>query len=242
MPQLTWTVLSSSGPSAVLSKFPGDDRVFNFDFSKFSEIASGATGVSAAISVVPQLNNLTLGSPTIDSSGIIVSVRISAGAAAVTYLLECALTLSDGSVVVGLGLLAVIDPDVFAVPPPTNAGVGQLPPGAVLNPLVADVDAANHRIINLPDPITPQEAATSAFVLASIASGAATNPLTAILDCAGFAVNNMLSFSVNGVIQRYGTGAPVDGSDPDGSFYNRSDAGALTTIYQARGGVWVGIV
>jgi hypothetical protein len=37
-----------------------------------------------------------------------------------------------------------------------------------------------------------------------------------------------------------GTGAPSAGND--GDFYFRSDGGAMTTIYQKRAGVWVGIV
>ncbi len=38
------------------------------------------------------------------------------------------------------------------------------------------------------------------------------------------------------------TGAPTDASHADGSIYLRADGGALSTIYQARAGVWVGIV
>jgi hypothetical protein len=242
MAQPTWNVRASSGPSGVLAKFPDDDRIFNFNFSGIDEIQNGAVGVSAVISPTPQLNNLTLGSPSIDSSGAIVSVRISAGGASITYLLECNLTLDSGSVIVGLGLLTVIDPNVFAVPPPLNAGIGVFPPGAVLNPMVADVDAASHRITGAPTPISGDELANMAYVLAAIAAGAVTNPLGAQLDCAGFPIVNMLAFSVNGVIQRYGSGPPSDGSEPDGSFYFRSDGGTLTTMYQARSGVWVGIV
>lgn len=46
----------------------------------------------------------------------------------------------------------------------------------------------------------------------------------------------------------WGTGAPgaaypvTSGMPPDGSFFFRSDGGALTTIYQARAGAWAGIV
>lgn len=42
---------------------------------------------------------------------------------------------------------------------------------------------------------------------------------------------------------KFGAGAPVNGSMPDGSFYMRTDSpGALTYIYVAAAGVWSGIV
>lgn len=38
------------------------------------------------------------------------------------------------------------------------------------------------------------------------------------------------------------SGAPVNGSNPDGSLYIRQDGGALTTLYYASGGTWTGIL
>lgn len=39
-----------------------------------------------------------------------------------------------------------------------------------------------------------------------------------------------------------GTGVPNNTNGTNGSFYFRSDGGALTTIYHKRSGTWVGIV
>lgn len=39
-----------------------------------------------------------------------------------------------------------------------------------------------------------------------------------------------------------GTGAPSNSNGSNGDFYFRRDGGTLTTIYQKRSGVWVGIV
>jgi hypothetical protein len=215
MGQPTWTVFSPLAGPSILAKFPDENRVFNFDFSRVSELVAGATGVSVVISPTPELNNLTLGSPTIDASGTLVSIPIAAGGANITYLLECVLTLSSGSVVTGLGLLLIVNPDVYAVPPPQNANIGVVPdPTFVMNPLGVDLDAANHRISNLPDPIANGDAASQGWVLAS----------------------------VSGVTIRGGSGAPVNGSDPDGSFYFQGLGGTLSTIYVAHMGAWVGIV
>ncbi len=38
------------------------------------------------------------------------------------------------------------------------------------------------------------------------------------------------------------TGAPNNANGADGDIYIRSDGGALTTIYQRRGGTWTGVV
>jgi len=51
-----------------------------------------------------------------------------------------------------------------------------------------------------------------------------------------------------GMCLYFGTGAPsavypkTSGMPQNGSFYFQADGGALTTIYQARAGAWVGIV
>lgn len=39
-----------------------------------------------------------------------------------------------------------------------------------------------------------------------------------------------------------GAGAPSDLNGSNGDFYLRSDGDALSTIYQKRSGVWVGII
>jgi hypothetical protein len=49
------------------------------------------------------------------------------------------------------------------------------------------------------------------------------------------------AYSVGGHLN-FGTGAPAAGLASDGDFYFRSDGAALTTIYQKRAGVWVGVV
>lgn len=193
--QPTW---SSPYAPTILLKFPDDDRIYNFDFSRSPEIAAGLTPVSAALIVAPFPSSLGAVIETIDPSGI-VAVRVAAGAAAVTYSLECNLALSDGSVLSMFGLLAVVDPNTFFVTPPP-AVVPGLVSGGVFNPMVADLDAGNHQITGL----------------------------TAIVIGNTFLV--------------MGNAPPADGSYPDGSFYFNSSGGALTTIYWATGGVWVGLV
>ena len=57
--------------------------------------------------------------------------------------------------------------------------------------------------------------------------------------------NQVVSVSrlqVGGTGIHTGTGAPVDANGADGDFYFRSDGGAMTTVYQRRAGVWVGII
>ncbi len=196
MSQPTWR--SVNAPT-VLLKFPEDDRIYQFDFSGFPELGAGLTPVSAELIVAPFPDSLSVVVETLDPSGI-VQIRVAAGAAAVTYSIECDLVLSDGSVLVMFGLLAVVDPNTFSIAPPP-AVVPGLAAGGVHSPMSADLDAANHTIANL------------------------------------------RSWSSAGLFFQGGAGVPVDGSQPDGSFFFRSDpSGPLTSIYQAQGGVWVGIV
>ena len=48
--------------------------------------------------------------------------------------------------------------------------------------------------------------------------------------------------ALSGIRAFFAEGAPDDDDGSNGDFYFRSDGGTLTTIYQKRLGVWVGIV
>lgn len=160
--QPTWP--SSSASPNLLQKYPDDDRVFVFDFTSAAEFEDALTAVSAVASVLNPSGGgilvLTVG--TIDPSGV-VPVRITNGSGGTTYLIQCELTLSDGSVLVGLGQLLVINPsiyDVAPVPPPFPSPT--VPPAGITNPLSSDLIAATFRVRALSDGVSPQDAATVA--------------------------------------------------------------------------------
>lgn len=81
---------------AQLVKQSLDQRIYSFDFSLVSEIASGAKISTVAITSSPV--GLSWGSPSISSSGKIVYLQINSGTEGVLYNLTLSATLDSAAV------------------------------------------------------------------------------------------------------------------------------------------------
>lgn len=77
------------------------------------------------------------------------------------------------------------------------ANLSELPTGSVFNPLIADLDTAGFRVINLPAPIAAGEAAPKSYVDSAIA-GFVSNPLVADLNANSHKITNLTGPSVGG--------------------------------------------
>lgn len=161
MTQPTWPT-DTAGPE-LLQKYPNEDRVFLFDFTGAAEFESSLTAVSAVVNVIPQPSILLAQVVSVDVSGV-VSVRLGSGSGGTTYLLECDLTLSDGSVLSALGELFVANPANFIIPPPPAPNQTTPPALIVTNPLTVDLIANGHQLRTLGDPTQPGDAATKRYV------------------------------------------------------------------------------
>lgn len=161
MTQPTWPT-DSAGPE-LLQKYANEDRVFLFDFTDSSEFESGITAVSAVVSVIPAPSILLAQVVSVDQSGT-VFVRLGSGSGGTTYLLECDLTLSDGSVLSALGQLLVINPANFIIPAPPPPNQTTPPALEVTNPLTVDLIANGHQLRSLGAPTQDGDAATKKYV------------------------------------------------------------------------------
>lgn len=93
------------------SKRAGETRVYSFD--AVSQLQSGQTVSSAVVTaavysgVDATPSAIISGSATV-ANGRVVSQKITAGLAGVLYTITCTLTLSDSTIIIMSGILAVL--------------------------------------------------------------------------------------------------------------------------------------
>ena len=103
----TWKGCPVSCPTPETLCKPEDaSRLYNFDFSDFSEFRDGET-ITSVTSVEADVSGLTIGTPT--SDGAIAQARISSGSSGTTYTLSATVVTSGGSTLVQTGYLEVTD-------------------------------------------------------------------------------------------------------------------------------------
>lgn len=96
----------------VLEKRPAESRLFDWDFSDFSEIKAGQaiTGADPFVIEPTGVGHLTATPSTPTFSGARAQTRLTLGVAGTKYIIRCKVTTTDGSKLQREGLVYVLEP------------------------------------------------------------------------------------------------------------------------------------
>jgi hypothetical protein len=98
-----------------LEKYPGESRLYSFDFSDQPEIVAGAILVGVPV-VTATPAGLTIGSAVVAGAGKLVNVPLSGGTISggpdpTVFLCECVVSTNGGAILNGFGKLSILNQD-----------------------------------------------------------------------------------------------------------------------------------